>query len=82
MLEKATAKFLKPKISRFSSGSDRGFYLLCKYCTDRHQISVNRKQLRDDSGLNEAANKFADAGWRVDNGIPVCPGCCKRKKLG
>jgi hypothetical protein len=70
---------LESKLFTFSTGSDRGYYLLCKFCTDRHNVSASPQAFRERTHIDKIAEKFVEAGWRSDNGLPVCPRCYKRK---
>jgi len=60
-------------------GGDSWYVLVCKYCTDSHRITAKGAAKRSKNALGDTALKFQAAGWRMDAGIPVCPGCYKRK---
>ncbi len=79
-LPKAKPGDLEPLLSRHSSGGGDSWYvLLCKHCTDSHKITTKRIGRQSKDPLTVAARKFRQAGWRMDGGIPVCPGCYKNK---
>jgi len=57
------------------------FKIHCRYCYDAGTISTNSQKWTSEDEKLKAAEKFVASGWKLINGLPVCPKCTDRKHM-
>jgi hypothetical protein len=80
LTNKPTSEELDAHVAPTSTGLGYAFNIYCRYCYDPGAISSDRRTIRDPEKKLTAARKFVTAGWRVENGVTVCPKCVNKRR--
>jgi len=74
-MDKPTAEEVDAHVAACSTGLGCSFKIYCRYCYDAGVISTTVQKYRNANQKLKAAEKFANAGWKLYNGVAVCPTC-------
>jgi hypothetical protein len=80
LTNKPTPEELDAHVAPTSTGLGYAFNIYCRYCHDAGAVSADRRTTRDPEEKLIVADKFVTAGWRIENGVAVCPTCVKKRQ--